>query len=227
MRLQEYYESPYMEIRGKFFKHEQYMDVYAKRNDNFTYFEDWSGFNVPGFAVADFWKLFHYDFWEKERELFDAINQNIPSFLNKQNRYYIIGTYSNEDIDHELAHAYWYLHLKYKNRMKSLISSVLNRTIKGTDETRFDILFNELMSGGYDLLFVDDEIQSYLATSTRNELIDLLGKDIINKIKIPTCFKKYFKEFDEEQKGLINERESSTGNQKKSGSRKTEEVQQA
>lgn len=36
MRLQEFYESPFKEIRGRFFKLDQFMDVYAKKQGNFT-----------------------------------------------------------------------------------------------------------------------------------------------------------------------------------------------
>ena len=56
IRLQEFYESPYKEIKGQYFTLEKYMDRYAKdQEDNkFTYFEDWNGFNVPGNIVLKF-----------------------------------------------------------------------------------------------------------------------------------------------------------------------------
>ena len=52
IRMQEYYESPYNDIRNKYFTLDYYMDVYAKENYGvFSYFEDWNGFNIPGNSI--------------------------------------------------------------------------------------------------------------------------------------------------------------------------------
>ena len=44
LRIQEHYESN--RFRNRVFSLEQYMDWYAAEFGAFTYFEDWSGFNV-------------------------------------------------------------------------------------------------------------------------------------------------------------------------------------
>ena len=59
IRLQEFYESPYKNIRGKHFTLEQYMDAYAKHKGNFTYCSDWNGFNIPSIVIQDFFIIFH------------------------------------------------------------------------------------------------------------------------------------------------------------------------
>ena len=57
IRIQEFYESPFREIRGHDFILEKYMDRYAKEYGNFTYTTDWNGFNVPGDIVRKFFSL--------------------------------------------------------------------------------------------------------------------------------------------------------------------------
>jgi hypothetical protein len=52
LRVQEYYESP--RFQGRIFTLEQFMDWYAAQYGSFSYFEDWSGFNVPSTAFQPF-----------------------------------------------------------------------------------------------------------------------------------------------------------------------------
>ena len=40
MRLQEFYESSHKNIKHHFFTVEEYMDIYAKENGNFSYYID-------------------------------------------------------------------------------------------------------------------------------------------------------------------------------------------
>ncbi len=71
IRLQEFYESPYKEIKGKYFTSENFMDLYAKdqKDNKFTYFDDWNGFNIPGDIVLKFAQLFQNDLTKKEKKL--------------------------------------------------------------------------------------------------------------------------------------------------------------
>jgi len=91
MRLQEYYESPFKELKGKFFKHETFFDLYTNLNLNkeFTYFTDWCGFNIPGSTAINFYKLFKKDFWNKEKILFKSLKYTIGS--KDWSKVYIIG----------------------------------------------------------------------------------------------------------------------------------------
>jgi hypothetical protein len=54
LRVQEHYESP--QFHGRIFTLEQYMDWYVADNGAFTYFQDWSGFNVPSTAFQPFYE---------------------------------------------------------------------------------------------------------------------------------------------------------------------------
>ena len=75
MRVQEYYESRYPSIKGKYFPIEDFMDIYSEKNGNFTYTLDWGGFNIPGNIymewAEDFWK--YPDMMQKEINLYDKL----------------------------------------------------------------------------------------------------------------------------------------------------------
>lgn len=198
MRLQEFYESPIRNFKGRFFKHEEYFDAYAnvQKDKQFTYFDDWSGFNVPDEVIKKFWELFQHDLWKKEFDLMRMI------LLDSDSPYYVIGTYGKSDsgtIQHELAHAYWYLYPEYRDEMMNHISSmnVLKSNTSGL-ETKLEIIQNVFMDNGYDVSVLNDETQAYLATSSRGYLKDTFG-EAFNDIRIPSSFKKTFKEFDKIQ----------------------------
>ena len=53
LRIQEHYESS--RFRNRVFTLEEYMDWYAERFGAFTYYQDWSGFNVPSTAFDPFY----------------------------------------------------------------------------------------------------------------------------------------------------------------------------
>ena len=192
MRLQEYYESPYEELKGKFFKHETFFDVYTELNHSkeFTYFTDWCGFNIPGLAAKDFYKLFHNDFWNKERILFESLKNKIGA-KNWRN-IYIIGSNKcveqKETIVHELAHAYWYLYPDYKKEMESYLN---DKSL--ISQNKLDYMFDALKIMGYSTEYFYDEIQAFLATGSKYEISHNLkaGMDF----NIPKCFKIYFNKF--------------------------------
>jgi len=165
MRVQEFYESPFKEIRGHFFTHEQYMDIHAHSSARsgteeikFSYLEDWAGFNVPGNAFNRWVKLFSkHELWDKERELITLVQDKLKKRTNK---FYIIGTYSEGEarvIDHELSHAWFYLDSKYKRTMLKLIRSL--------PKAATNQLKQYLQKDGYDLIVAEDEIIAYLSTN--------------------------------------------------------------
>lgn len=192
LRVQEYYESPYGQIRGQYFTHEKYMDICAygeKRSASdeivFSYLEDWNGFNVPGNVFEEWASLFteHY-LWDKEKKLIELVYeaQNTPTF-------YVIGTHDEGhkgDFDHELSHAWYYLSKDYKEKMTKLANQ-LSKTARAQ-------LKDNLMNDGYTAEVVDDEIIAYLTTNSMTETADMFGKVRIpwTKIyKLQEAFKKY------------------------------------
>ena len=196
MRVQEFYESPYGQIRGQYFTHEQYMDICAYGNKRsaadeivFSYLEDWNGFNVPGDVFDDWSSLFenHY-LWDKEKKLIERVydKASTPEF-------YVIGT-SDEghkgDYDHELSHAWYYLDPKYKDRMEKLVKELSKRV---TEQ-----ITNQLMDDGYRDDVIIDETIAYLTTNSMVEIEELFGK-----VRIPWAailkFQKAFAETKEEK----------------------------
>jgi hypothetical protein len=161
LRIQEFYESPFRGIRGKHFTLEHYMDLYAKEYGNFTYCQDWVGFNVPGNVVRRFFKIFEEDLLDKEELLYQTIEEIVES----KKRFYLIGTYQDGAVvDHELAHAFYYLDSEYKKTMKRIILS-LPEKIK-------DDMLKAITDKGYCKMVLEDELQAYCSTSSMIELTE-------------------------------------------------------
>ena len=160
-RVQEYYESPNPQFRGKNFSIWDYIEWYSKEHNNtFTYTSDWSGFNIP-LKTA-------YDCYEKLREYetpYDTIMNSIVGtielkmFHKKSTRNwnaYIIGA-ANTDGDtfqHEVCHGLYATNKQYKQ----LVDEV-TETIEWQDYLKFE---KNLLDMGYTAGVVPDEIQAYL-----------------------------------------------------------------
>lgn len=184
MRPQEFYESPFPDIKGRFFSVEHYMDTYVESKGRFSYFEDWIGFNIPSNVLEEFYQKFYFDLTRKEAFLFGMIKN-----LGFKEKYYVIGACKEKDIkrtiSHECAHAYYYLDLEYQIRVNELIGG-----FKHTE-----IFRKELLKRGYDEEHLDDEIQAYLATTDKKVLIKTF-KNLPKDMKIPNSFRKIFQEKD-------------------------------
>ena len=158
MRLQEFYESTFPEIRGNYFTFEQYMDRYAEEFGDFSYTSNWDGFNVPGHIVIQFFKTFT-DLSDHEKELKSFIE---PALLNgrKKTAFYVIGVHQqNKDaLNHEIAHAMYYISLDYP--------STMNTIINGMNRRLYNQMKKVLLKMGYCDNVIQDEIQAYLATSS-------------------------------------------------------------
>lgn len=165
MRMQEFYESP--KFRGKVFGIEEYMDWYASEYGNFTYTSDWSGFNVPGNIVRKFFELFWDDLFEKEHSLYELIEKQVEG----KEKFYLIGTFEDGAVvDHELAHAFFYLDPVYKRRATKLVTEL------GSDFR--DVVFKNLVEQGYHEKVFVDEAQAYLSTSSMTENYNDFGDGI-------------------------------------------------
>jgi hypothetical protein len=206
VRLQEYYESPFEEIKRQYFSLEKFMDSYASKmpSKNFTYFTDWSGFNIPGDVVLDFYKEFKYDFSFKERTLLDLVLLFRHEKLHgeENNNFYIIATYKNPEeksiIKHELAHAYWYLH---KDTYAVNATSLLNNR-KIISKESLDNSEKSLKAMGYSEKVYSDELQAYYSTSPKKFLVKALKYP--EGEKLSGAFKRNFDNFDEEQVKKLN-----------------------
>src|SRR6266436_1245101 len=112
LRVQEHYESP--RFHGRIFSLEQYMDWYAERYGNFTYYQDWSGFNVPSTAFQPFYEGKFDPLNEKETQL-------LGLFKDLRERFYVIGVYDSgakDSLTHELAHALFFIDDRYREAVR-------------------------------------------------------------------------------------------------------------
>lgn len=160
-RSQEYYESPYPEIRGKFFSMMDFIKIYSKDNGNvFTYATDWLGFNICGKIIDKVYGTtipIDYSCYDL---VMDEIHKYIRNKISSTN-YYLIGT-GEEDSDgtileHELAHAIFGLNSKYRKSVKQEVSNIL--------PSAFHKIKNILNSLGYTKKVFIDEVNAYLSTS--------------------------------------------------------------
>lgn len=142
LRIQEHYESS--RFRSRVFSLEQYMDWYAAAFGAFTYFEDWSGFNVPSTAFAPFYRGRFDPLLRKEARL-------LRRFRDEPAPYYVIGIASDADLRHELAHALFFTRPAYR-------AAVL-AAMRGYDTAS---LRKQLAAMGYHRQVLTDEVHAYL-----------------------------------------------------------------
>lgn len=189
LRVQEYYESSFESIKGQYFPLEDYMDLYAKTYGNFTYPQDWSGFNIPGNVyikwAETFWSM--SDISEKEIRLYKRM---LPIIKKNGKNFYIISALNKIDLEHEIAHGLYYLNEEYKKEIDSLLLS----------NTKFYKDFKRKLNDmGYADSVTTDEIHAYCATQSVDSLIEdefiKIGTDSICKKvdEIQNVFVKYAK----------------------------------
>jgi len=142
LRVQEHYESS--RFRNRVFTLEAYMDWYAATFGAFTYFEDWSGFNVPSIAFEPFTSGRFDPLLKKEQRLLRRFRRDRPPF-------YVIGVAADRDLKHEFAHALFFTRPAYKRAvlaaMRDYDTSALER---------------KLARMGYHKHVLPDEVHAYL-----------------------------------------------------------------
>lgn len=141
---------------------------------------DWGGFNVPGHIVEQFWSLFKNDLLEKEEHLFS----HLPSMSAIGADFYVIGMYNKDSLDHELAHALYYLNNDYFKTMDDLVES-----LPKTTKEKIKVW---LLKHGYSKPQVQDEIHAYLTTDPQSVLVRRFGKAIGNNYKRIEPFRKTY-----------------------------------
>jgi hypothetical protein len=170
-RYQEFYESPYEEIRGKFFTWEKFMMVYRDKwkKKLFTYPEDWSGFNIPSNIVDKAITLFGKDEGPYDEIMSDIwyYCENYPlKFENPRTKWYLIGadSFKSSTMNHEIAHGLYYTNRNYKKQCDHLISEI--------KPIHYEKLRKKLTKMGYigDKKIIDDEIQAFMSTGLYNGL---------------------------------------------------------
>lgn len=142
LRIQEHYESS--RFRRRVFTLEEYMDWYASEFGAFTYFEDWTGFNVPSSAFEPFNEGQFDPLLKKEQRLLSRFRKDRAPF-------YVIGVASRDDLKHELAHALFFTRPDYRRAVVA--------AMRGYDTSA---LQRQLARMGYHRHVLPDEVHAYL-----------------------------------------------------------------
>jgi hypothetical protein len=163
LRFQEFYESP--RFREQTFTLEEFQDWYVTtRNQEFSYYTDWSGFNFPSYVVKEFTpRQAAWRFMPLSRKEKWVISQ-LPKA--EEERFYVIGTYQGSRglvISHEVVHGLFYLHPAYAEEVTQVLQE--------HDLPEFK---KELLGTGYCEEVLIDEINAYLTTGLCTAL---RGKD--------------------------------------------------
>lgn len=190
IRFQEHYESP--KFRNKIFSLKEYKKWYSKTSEKgiktgkFTYFSDWSGFNIPSKTLNAFYEGKFNPLLKREKEFLEY-------FKDKSHSFYVIGTFESKrtiTLQHEIGHALYYLNPEYHTKINIVLES-MPKEIKDT--------FNTYLggSGGYHESVFDDERHAYLISNGFDkefieEDLNLSLKDVSNyTTKIHSIFNEY------------------------------------
>lgn len=173
LRYQEYYESPNINIRGKKFtllEHQYYYKYdMDKKNDAFTYVDDWSGFNIPTSIIKEV-----HDLGISDINHYDHIMLGLYKMMELNSfgeSSYLIGAKTNNEsvINHELIHARYFIYPEYKEKVNEIISKL--------DYNTYSIL-RKYLSGYGDNVIVD-EINAYIVN---DDFTDLEYDEILTKL---------------------------------------------
>ncbi len=148
LRVQEHYES--RRFSGRVFSLEEFMDWYAAEFGQFTYYEDWVGFNVPCTAFQPFREGKFDPLLKKEKQLLEM-------FRHERMPFYVIAvtrSASKSDLSHELAHALYFMDAAYRRAVRE--------ATKGHDTSAIG---RKLFRMGYARRVLDDEVHAYLVAS--------------------------------------------------------------
>jgi hypothetical protein len=179
MRFQEHYESPVPRFRKKPFGTEEFMDAYAKRRDDeFSYFTDWAGFNLPSWVLRPFLKGKFDPLSRKERALLGVVK-------GVEEPFYLIGCAAEDTgiIAHEFVHGLFFTVPEYRTDVLACIKAM--RHTKPMRRMR-----KRLRKMGYCTAVLDDEHNAYLVTGLYKELRDKRLRKASRALK--KVFKKHF-----------------------------------
>jgi hypothetical protein len=186
-RVQEYYESDKEELKDNAVTFEEFIDIMMAKDGTFDYCNVWAGFNFPGEVYKKWKSELHLSgdrFTYREGLLDEALYNN--DILDKK-RFYVIGALKKDKvtINHELSHALYTLNSDYANEMNGLVADFIDNC---SSEHKKTVKFLKESLYADDVII--DEIQAYLSTSTKSELVDDFQ---LNYTKIYPFIKKFRK----------------------------------
>lgn len=167
LRFQEHYESPSDQFRGQVFTLGQYRLWYEQQYGWFSYYTDWTGFNIHSYVLDPF-KAGLFDPLLPEEQNLVALFSNAP-----EHKFYIIGANSKDVLDHELNHALYAYCNDYANAVNKVFDSNLEH---------IKYALQHLLDKGYCKYLLYDELQSYILDDDES-ITDLIkNKNILEQV---------------------------------------------
>ena len=168
-RVEEYYEGV-PQLNRKYTSFVDFIDFFMKDDGSINYFNYWSGFNIPGDAYMEWSQQNMSDktYWEL------ALAEEITKKLDLTVPFYIIGGKKGDMnvIDHEIAHALYYMNESYKGEMEET-----NYDFYKNYRMQYSKMVKKLKKMGYGENVIKDEVQAYMSTSTKKELVEKFELD--------------------------------------------------
>jgi len=168
-RIEEYYEGQ-PKLNRNYISFVDFIDFFMKDNGTIEYFNYWTGFNIPGNVYIEWAQKNMEDKTYWELALADAVSKK----LDISKPFYIIGGKKGDVnvIDHEIAHALYYMNTEYKDLMDTA-----NYQFYKNLRIEYSKMVKKLKKMGYGDNVIKDEVQAYMSTSTKKELVETFGLD--------------------------------------------------
>jgi hypothetical protein len=181
-RVEEYYEGR-PQLNRNYTSFVDFIDFFMKDDGTIDYFNYWSGFNIPGNVFME-WS--QKEMWDKTYWELALINE-VEKKLDLTKPFYIIGGKKGDVnvIDHEIAHALYFMNDEYKELMESL-----NYDFYKKYRMQYSKVVKALKKMGYGENVIKDEVQSYMSTSKKSELVDEFGLDYNTILPIVRQYRK-------------------------------------
>ena len=160
LRPQEHYESPNDDFRTRPFTLGEYKHWYTKTRGAFTYYSDWTGFNIPSRILSSFLQGLFDPLTEQEQTLVDFFR-----YSSLDHPFYIIGANDDDVFKHELNHAFYTYSNDYQLSINSLFDSKL-------EYIKYALEY--LLTKGYCRYMLYDELQAYILDNDE-EVVSLIN----------------------------------------------------
>ena len=132
VRMQEFYDSPFPELRGQYFTLDQFTKITHQTIPQ--YCASNGGYALNGQVLQHFFKLYHEHLTSHERIFFDVLFQKVTH--ETLSNIFVIGMLPSIDWNtqvHELSHAIYYLDADYRlftNEIYSVASPTQQKKIE-------------------------------------------------------------------------------------------------
>jgi hypothetical protein len=186
-RVEEYYEGN-PKVNGKYLSFVDFIGAFMSDDGKLDYFHYWTGFNIPGNIYMEWSQKNMSDktYWET------ALAQAISSKLDLSKPFYIIGGKKGDMnvIDHEIAHALFYMNDEYQDLMEEM-----NYEFYKQYRMQYTKVVKKLKKMGYGDNVIKDEIQAYMSTSTKKELVEKFELDYSTILPIIKQYRKVLSKY--------------------------------